>query len=436
MTAAQQRLDYRHLWHPYTAIDAYEQAPYVSIVRGEGPYLIDAEGKRYLDGIASWWAVNLGHGHPGVVEAIRAQAGELQHCILGNLSHPKAVTLAHRLAEYAPEGLTHCYFAGDGSSAAEAALKIALQYWTNQGIAGRDQFLCLENGYHGDTLGAIGVGFVPRFHAPFAGMVRPGLRVPIPAAAPPADADTGLHEAIAAADAAFAAHGDSLAGVILEPLCLGAGGIQIYPAAYLAHLRRRCDELGILLIADEIAVGFERTGRRWACDHADVRPDILCLGKALTAGYLPMSAALVTDAVYDAFRGNGTIDRTFYDGHTFCGNPITAAAAVAALSEYAAPGFAEMARARGERLAAGFAAIAGRPEFTGLQTLGMIARCRVREEAGGAARAREIGAAAMARGLYIRPLGDVLYLWPPLNVSEEALDGMLDRLDDAIAAAA
>jgi adenosylmethionine-8-amino-7-oxononanoate aminotransferase len=429
----QQQLDYRHLWHPYTDINRYEQAPYRSIERAEGVYLIDSEGKRYLDGIASWWALNLGHGHPRLVQAIQDQAATLQHCIIGNLAHPKAVELAAQLARLAPGDLNHCYFASDGSSAIEAALKIALQYWVNQGRPGRNQFLGLELGYHGDTLGTIAVGFVPQFHGPFEHMLRPGLRAPVPFGFSASEEEAAMAEALPKLEAMFEQHHEELAAVIVEPMCQGAAGMRIYPAAYLRRIRELCDEHNVLLIADEIAVGFGRTGTLWACDHAGVTPDILCLGKGLTGGYLPMSAAIVTEEIYDSFRNNGGPDKTFYDGHTFCGNPITSALAVAALDVYTEEQIVARIQPRITQLAAGMAQIAQHPAIENHKCLGMVGMCVVREEAGGVDLARRTTQRAMEMGLYLRPLGRVLYLWPPLITSDAELADMVRLLEQAIA---
>ncbi|MCC6143440.1 MAG: adenosylmethionine--8-amino-7-oxononanoate transaminase, partial [Candidatus Hydrogenedentes bacterium] len=426
MIPNQQQLDYRHLWHPYTDTNRYEQAPYRSIERAEGVYLIDSEGKRYLDGISSWWALNLGHGHPRLIQAIQDQAAALQHCIIGNLAHPPAVELAARIAQMAPGDLNHSYFASDGSSAVEAALKIAIQYWLNRGVSGRNQFLGLELGYHGDTLGTIAVGFVPQYHGPFEHMLRPALRAPVPLGFSEAEEEAALAEAVPKLEALFEEHGTHLAAVVVEPLVQGAAGMRIYPPAYLRRISELCDEHNVLLIADEIAVGFGRTGKLWACDHAEVVPDILCLGKGLTGGYLPMSAAVVTTEIYDSFRNDaGETDKTFYDGHTFCGNPLTSALAVAALEVYEHEHVVDRTLEKSSRLAKGMAGLADHPAIEGFKCLGMVGMCSVRNDAGGAAFARRVTDRAMREGLYLRPLGRVLYLWPPLVSTEGELDAMI-----------
>ncbi len=431
--------DLRHLWHPYTNIQAFESGPYRLIDSAEGVYLHTADGKKLLDGISSWWAVALGHGHPRLVEAIRAQAGVLQHSILGNMSHPKAVELAERLASIAPKGLTRCYFASDGASATEAALKIAIQYWYNRGVRGKHKFIALRDGYHGDTLGVVGVGYVPYFHAPFEGAVCRAYTAASPhCTCCQFDTEWDMHcakKAFASMEALAREHRDELAGIIVEPLCQGAAGMRIYPAEYLRRLRALCDGLDLLLIADEIATGFGRTGRMFACELAGITPDLFCLGKALTGGYLPMSAVLATGQIYDAFRGDDTHDRTFYDGHTYCGNPITSALALATLDVFEEEKVIERCAPSIRRLHAGFAEIASHPSVHYAKTLGMIGMCAFTDEAGGAAFARRMANAAFDIGLFIRPLGEVLYLWPPLVTSAAELDGMIDRFQASIEAA-
>lgn len=428
-------LDIRHLWHPYTSTTAFEEGRYTCFDSGEGVYLYEPGGRPVLDGISSWWATALGHSHPRLVDAIREQAGILQHSILGNLSHPMAVRLASKLADITPKGLNHVYFACDGASATEAALKMAIQYWHNIGQPDRARFVSLAEGYHGDTLGAVGVGFVPQFHRCFENAV---VRSYV-AKAPHAPSDSGDAAEGDAVDLAFTSiealvqkKHTKLAGVILEPLCQGAAGIRIYPAEYLRKVRALCDEHELLLIADEIAVGFGRTGSMFACDQAGIVPDILCLGKALTGGYLPMSAAIATDEIYEAFRSDETHDRTFYDGHTFCGNPITSAVALEALNIYTGEAIVESCEPLASQLREGMVEIGAYPCVAYQKSLGMIGMCAFTEKAGGAAIARAVAQAAMELGLFIRPLGEVIYLWPPLVTTSDQLEEMIDLLKDAI----
>lgn len=425
-------LDHAHLWHPYTDIAAFERAPHRCVVRAEGVRLHLSDGRALLDGISSWWSVALGHGHPRVVDAIRRQAATLQHCILATLSHPPAIELAARLADTLPAPLRHVYFAADGSSAVDAALKMARQYWIHRGEPGRVNFAALEHAYHGDSLGAMGVGLMEWFRGPFADLVRPAWFAPSPHTRDDDAQARKAGDALAAMDAHLAAHAPTTAAVIVEPLCQAASGIRIYPAQYLAGLRALCDKHRVLLIADEIATGLGRTGSWLACDQAGIVPDIVCLGKALTAGYLPLSAAVATGEVYDAFRAEPGGKRVFWDGHTFCGNPITAAAALAALDAFEAENVVAQARPGMARIRDSFAEMASVPGVAGHRALGMIAMLAVAPEAGGAEAAARAAARALELGLFIRPLGEVLYLWPPLTATGAELDEMTGILAQAL----
>lgn len=430
-------LDRAHLWHPFTRIAQIEAAPFPIMTRAEGSYLYDNDNRAYLDGISSWWCVNLGHRHARIVAAVRAQLETLDQSILGGMSHPGAIRLAARLAALTPGPLCRVIYASDGASAVEAALKIALQYWVNVGRPERQVFVSLADAYHGDTLGALGVGYVERFHHSFSGVLHASLRAESPhcfhcrhGMAP----DACALECFGAMERIIARDGRRIAAVIVEPICQGAAGMRIYPARYLARLRALCDTHEILLIADEIAVGFGRTGRMFACEHADIAPDILCLGKALTGGMLPLSATVTTDAVYATFRDDGARDRTFYHGHTTCGSPITTAAALAACDVFTEERIIERARPSMQVLAGGFAHLAAHPEIHRTAALGMMGVLELTPEAGGAQRALAVAGAALARGLFVRPLGPILYLWPPLTATPEETARMHALLAEAIEA--
>ncbi len=441
MTADLRSADLRHLWHPYTQARDFEDTRFPIIERAEGLYLFDSDGHAALDGISSWWACNLGHSHPRLVEAIRRQAAQLQHSILGGMSHPNAIRLAERLAAIAPKGLRRSFFASDGASAIEAALKIALQYWWNRGRDEKTEFAALEDGYHGDTLGAVGVGFVPGFHAPFRNAIRPAWR----AASPHCFHCPHGHrpescgaECFGSMEEIFRAHGDRLAAVVLEPVCQGAAGMRIYSAEYVRRLRALCDACDVLMIADEIAVGFGRTGALFACDYCGVSPDILCLGKGLTGGHLPMSVAMVREEIFESFRaapGGATgaeRDRTFYHGHTYCGNPIAAAAALAALDVYEDERIVERAHPAMKALAACVERLGRWPGVRDSRAMGMMSALEIRPEAGGADAARRICRRAYSLGLFIRPLGNILYLWPPLIARPADIERMAETMERAM----
>ena len=424
------QMDRRSIWHPYTRHTAADAAAFPIITRGEGVYLFDAEGNKYVDAISSWWACNLGHNHPRLVEAIIRQARELQHSILGNLSHPRAIELATELVNLfsCP---CHVLFASDGASAVEAALKIAIQHWHNLGRPERNRFASLENAYHGDTLGAVSVGYLEGFHSQFRPLLYPAYRAESPYCGrcrhekEPASCNQECFESMVAI---FDQHADELAAVIVEPLCQGAAGMRIYPAEYLRLLDQLCKEKNVLLIVDEIAVGFGRTGKMFAFQHGDVDPDIVCLGKSLAGGYLPISATVVKDKIFDTFRDQPE-DHTFYHGHTFTGNPIAAAAALETLRIYDQEAIVEKAEQKGYLLKDQMASFLGLPHVVDVRCLGMIGAVEFDEKSSLAPRIRE---RLLRDGILIRPLGNVVYLMPPLITPEDILSQTVSALRKAV----
>jgi adenosylmethionine-8-amino-7-oxononanoate aminotransferase len=427
--------DIKYLWHPYTQISSFEKMDFPVIESARGTHLFEVGGRPLLDGIASWWCVNLGHSHPKLIEAVCEQAGMLQHSILGGMSHPKVIDLAEQLAAITPGGLNRSFFSGDGASSIEAALKIAVQYWVNIGERGRTRFIALADGYHGDTLGAVGVGYVDTFHRCFKEVIHQAYRAQSPHCAKcPYDKtpDTCDIECFGSMEALIRKHHNETAAVVVEPLCQGAAGIRIYPEEYLRRLSRLCSQYGLILIADEIAVGFGRTGAMFACERAGITPDIMTLGKGLTGGTLPMSAVIVTDTIYDSFRSEKETDKTFYHGHTFCGNPITSAVALAALAVYKEEKIPESTGPRIAQLEAGMRELGVMLKNSAVLTLGMIGVVEASDGSGAAERARRITKRAYELGLFIRPLGRAVYLWPPLTITEEELSRMLSILKSSI----
>ncbi len=317
--------DRRHFWHAFTQMAEYE--PLV-IDRAEGCWLVDVNGRRYLDGVSSLWCNLHGHRHPRMEAAIGEQLGRLAHATTLGMSNPPAIELAHRLAQLAPGDLNHVFYSSDGAAAVEAALKIAFQYWrqVTPRRDGKCKYLAFDLAYHGDTLGSTAVGGIERFHDAFAPLLFDVVRLPSPDARRGDAAHHLAHLASTLAD-----RHEEIAAVVIEPLVQGAAGMILQPPGYLRGLRDLTRRYGVLMIADEIVTGFGRTGRMFACDHEEVTPDLLCLGKSLTAGYLPMAATLATTAVYEAFLGDYVSGRTFQHGHTYGGNPLAAAAACASL---------------------------------------------------------------------------------------------------------
>lgn len=434
-TARYQMMDRQSVWHPYTKQSVVDGGPLPLITRGEGVYLFDSTGRRYLDAISSWWACNLGHNHPRIVDAIVRQAGELQHSILGNLSHPRAVEAASLLVDLFPDE-RRVMFASDGSCAVEVALKVALQYWQNVGRPQKQKFAALDFAYHGDTLGAVSVGYLPQFHAAFKPVLFPVYQAPSPCCGACAFHESPgvcLEECFDTMRQILRDHAHELAAVIIEPMCQGAGGMRIHSAEYLKRLAELCAEKEILLIADEIAVGFGRTGRMFAHNHAEVVPDIVCVGKSLSAGYLPISAAVVREGIFNTFRDKPE-DHTLYHGHTFAGNPIAAAAAVETLRVYEEERIVERAAGLGEVLKAELAALAEGPGVRNVRSLGMIGVVELEEndDGSGTAWAGRIRDCLRDRGILLRPLGNVVYVMPPLVTLEPVLKELVRELGQAM----
>src|SRR5690349_10363674 len=319
MTASVTDLDHRHLWHPFTQQRGWCDSEPLAIESGEGTDLIDTSGRRYIDGVSSLWCNVHGHSHPAIDDAIRDQLGRVAHSTMLGLTHPGAAELAGRLVDLAPPGLSRVFYSESGSTAVEIALKMAFQYWRQRDGERhqRDSFVCLTDAYHGDTIGSVSVGGIDTFHSAFGPLLFKTHRVD--------PGDTRKLERL------LDLHGREIAAVIVEPLVQGAAGILVQPPGFLRRVRELTEQYGVLLIADEVATGFGRTGTMFACEQERVSPDLLCLGKGLTGGYLPLAATLATERVYEGFLGAPDELRTFFHGHTFTGNPLACAAAIANL---------------------------------------------------------------------------------------------------------
>jgi adenosylmethionine-8-amino-7-oxononanoate aminotransferase len=411
------------IFHPYTPFSAIEKG-FPNMVRGEGIYLFDDQGTRYVDIVSSWWACALGHGHPKVVAAIQKQAAALQHSITGSLTHPNVLALAERLANLMPTPDRHSVFASDGCSAVEAALKVAVQYWHNIGRPEKNWLIGMDQGYHGDSLGALGVGFVDDFHQPYDKVVSHPAKLPFPE--PTADDPDGFLPS----QAVLEKHADKLAAVIVEPLCLGSAGMKIYSAGYLKKLADCCAANDILLIIDEVAMGFGRTGKRFAFNHADIDPDMVCVGKALTAGYMPLSACIVKDRLYNTFSDKGEKDCTFYHGNTYAGHPIGCAAALAALDIYEAEGTVERSAEMARKMKQWMQSMAELDCVEELCFLGMIGVVRLKPET--KPLIAPIKQALFEQGYLFRPLGTMFYLMPPLVITDDELKAAVYALQQAI----
>ena len=411
------------IFHPYTSFSTLEKG-LPNMVRGEGIYLYDDEGHQYVDIVSSWWACALGHGHPKVVAAIQEQAGILQHSITGSLTHPCVLELAERLARLMPTPDRHSVFASDGCSAVEAAIKIAIQYGYNTNRPEKTWVIGMDQGYHGDSLGALGAGFVDDFHKPFERTVAHPAKLPFPI--PSAEDPNGFLPS----KAVIEKHAEKLAAVIVEPLCLGSAGMKIYSAGYLKELADCCAEHNVLLIIDEVAMGFGRTGKRFAFNHADIDPDLVCVGKALTAGYMPLSACIVKDKIYNTFSDEGEKDCTFYHGNTYAGHPIGCAAALAALDIYEAEDTVERSVETAEKMKQWMLPIAELECVKELRFLGMIGVVELKPET--KPLIADIKQSLFKQGYLFRPLGNTFYLMPPLVITDDELRGAIYALEQTL----
>ena len=324
--------DLAHIWHPTSQMKDYEELPPIVVERGKGAWLYDVHGRKYLDVISSWWCNLLGHCNPDINAAVKAQIDKLEQVIFSNFSHEPAIRLAEELSRIVPKGLTKFHFNDNGSASIEVALKMSFQYHFQTGHPERKKFMCLSEGYHGETIGALSVGSIDLY----AKMYKPMMMDTIHIEAPDCyrcpygkNRESCQCECFEHAEKAFAAHAKETAAIILEPLLQGSAGMRVYPPLYLQKMRKLCDETGVLFIADEIATGFGRTGRMFACDHAGISPDLMTISKGLTGGYLPMAITCVTYAIYDAFYDDYNTGKAFVHGHTYSGNPLACAAALA-----------------------------------------------------------------------------------------------------------
>jgi adenosylmethionine-8-amino-7-oxononanoate aminotransferase len=395
------------VWHPCTQMKAHERFPLVPIASAKGAWLTDFDGRRYLDGVSSWWVNLFGHAHPAINAALADQLGRLEHVMLAGFTHAPAVELAERLSALAPGRLGHAFFASDGASATEIALKMAFHHWANRGRASKNRFVALAGGYHGETVGALAVTDVPIFRDAYAPLVRPALVAPFPA-----DVDA----AAGALANLFEEKGGEIAALVVEPLVQGASGMRFYPAEYLRRARALCDRHEVLLVADEIMTGFGRTGTMFACEQAGVAPDLLCLSKGITGGYLPLSCVLCTDRVFEAFYDD-EVARGFLHSHSYTGNPLACRAACAVLDLFEREGVIAANRERSRRFTALAAPLAAHPRVRGFRNLGMIWAFEVDAPSPGfAMRAFE---AALARGVLLRPIGNTVYFMPPYVVTDE-----------------
>jgi adenosylmethionine-8-amino-7-oxononanoate aminotransferase len=438
--------DLAHVWHPCTQMKDHEQElPMIPIHFGEGVWLEDYAGKRYLDAISSWWVNLFGHSNPRINAAIARQLGRLEHVILAGFTHGPVISLSEALVALAPSGLTRAFYADNGSSAVEVALKMSFHYWRNVGRSEKRRFITLTNSYHGETLGALSVGDVDLYKATYKPLLLDVITVPSPDCYEREPGESWADHSrrkFAHMEDTLARHAHEVAAVIVEPLVQCAGNMRMYDPVYLQLLREACDRHGVHLIADEIAVGFGRTGTMFACEQAGIRPDFMCLSKGLTGGYLPLSAVLTTESVYAAFYDEYVKLNAFLHSHSFTGNPLACTAALATLSIFREDDVIARNRELAAHLGARARELADHPHVSEVRQTGMIVAIElVKDKASRTTydwrerRGLKIYRKGIERGVLLRPVGSVVYFMPPYVITPDEIDLMVDVAREGIEAA-
>lgn len=401
------------VWHPYTQMQT--APPPIAVVRGEGVYLYTEDGRRILDGISSWWVNIHGHSHPKLNEALAAQARQLEHVIFAGFTHRPAVELAERLLQVLPAGLARVFYSDNGSTAVEVALKLAVQYWSNRG-EDRRTFVALDHSYHGDTFGAMSVSADSAFTRPFA----PFLFHVKHSAAKLEEIESRLREG-------------GVAAVLIEPMLQAAGGMLVWRPEFLAGVRELCTRYQTLFIADEVMTGFGRTGKMFACEHAGASPDIICLSKALTGGYLPLGATVTTAAIYEAFLSDDR-SRTFFHGHSYTANPLACAVALASLDLFREESTLERVANLERWLRRGLEPLRARPGVADVRVIGGVGIVQLQSEQPGYfdEMGPRLSAEFVQRGLLLRPLGNVVYFMPPFAITEEQAEWAMEQMREVL----
>jgi adenosylmethionine-8-amino-7-oxononanoate aminotransferase len=417
------RLDHDHLWHPFTQQRDWAEEEPLMIEAAEGAELIDSEGRRYIDGVSSLWCNVHGHRHPAIDQALREQLDRVAHSTMLGLSHRGAAELAARLVEISPYGLNRVFYSDSGSTAVEVALKMAFQYWQHRGgqHVRKRSFICLDQAYHGDTIGSVSVGGIDLFHSAFGPLLFETHR------APPGDVDAMAR--------LLAMREEEIAAVVIEPLVQGAAGMLTHPPGYLRAVRRLCDRHGTLLICDEVATGFGRTGTMFACEQEGVSPDLLCLAKGLTGGYMPLAATLATERIYEAFLGTHSEYKTFFHGHTYTGNPLACAAALASLDVFKRERTLVRLQPKIRLLSGWLSQVERMREVTEVRQRGLMAGIDLGDHDPELRVGHRVALEARRRGAIVRPLGDVIVLMPPLSISKADLRRLVGIVAKSIRAA-
>jgi adenosylmethionine---8-amino-7-oxononanoate aminotransferase len=435
--------DLAHLWHPCTQMKDHERdMPLIPIRRGQGVWLEDFAGKRYLDAISSWWVNLFGHSDARINAAIAAQLANLEQVILAGFTHEPAIQLSEQLAAIAPPGLTRCFYADNGSSAVEVAVKMSFHYWRNVGRTAKQRFITLTNSYHGETLGALAVGNVDLYKEIYRPLLMDVISVPSPDCyerEPGESWEAHSRRKFTLMEAALARHAAETAAVIIEPLVQCAGNMRMYHPVYLQLLREACDRHGVHLIADEVAVGFGRTGTMFACNQAGIRPDFMCLSKGLTAGYLPLSAVLTTEPIYAAFYDEYAKLTAFLHSHSFTGNPLACSAALASLAVFRQDDVLTRNRALAAHMGARARELESHPNVAEVRQTGMIVAIEWVQDKGARVpfpwqerRGLKLYRHAIERGVLLRPVGNVVYFMPPYVITPAEIDLMVEVAREGI----
>jgi len=416
------------VWHPCTQMKWHPDLPMLSVARAEGPWLTGHDGAKYFDAISSWWVCLLGHRHPAVVQALRDQLDQLDHVMLAGLTHQPVIELSERLSELTGNVLGHAFYGSDGASAIEIAIKMSAHAWQHLGHRRKQSFICLAGSYHGETLGALGVTDLPGFRQAYEGLVRPAYVVPnadAREARPGEDARAVALRQARHLESLLKDRANEIAAIVTEPLVQGAGGMIFYDSEYLRQVRALCDRYSVHWIADEIAVGCGRTGSFFACEQSGIWPDLLCLSKGITGGFLPLSVVLARDELYRLFLGDSA-SSAFLHSHSYTGNPLACRAAVAVLDVLRKDDVLTANRVRAERLTARLQPVCGHPRVRHFRQIGMIWAWDI--AAAPADFSRQVFRAALARGLLLRPIGATVYLMPPYLLSDADIDALAERV--------
>ncbi len=430
------------LWHPCTQMKDHEQLPLIPIRRGEGVWLEDFDGKRYLDAVSSWWVNVFGHSNPRINQRIKDQLDQLEHVMLAGFSHQPVVELSERLVSITPAGLDRVFYTDNGSTGIEVALKMSFHYWRNIGRSDKQRFVTLTNSYHGETVAAMSVGDVALFTDTYKPLLLDTFKVPSPDCYLRPDGvswEEHSRTMFAHMEQTLAEHHGEIAAVIVEPLIQGAGGMRMYHPIYLKLLREACDRYDVHLIHDEIAVGFGRTGTMFACEQAGITPDFLCLSKALTGGYLPMAAVLTTDKLYQAFYDDYSTLRAFLHSHTYTGNPLACAAALATLDIFEQDNVIEANKPLAVRMKTATAHLSDHPKVAEVRQTGMALAIEMVQDRASKTpypwqerRGLKVYQHALQRGALLRPLGSVVYFLPPYTITEEQIDFLAEVATEGI----